>query len=356
MWRPSHALAASPSIIGLDLDLGSIGGRGEALIDGESATLYLHPTPTTRKSFAARARTSERARESAEVFRMQPALTADGTPIAVHINVADPIEIETLDPGSCDGIGLVRTEFLFHGKDKLPDEEDQYLAYRRLAEWSRGKSVTIRTLDAGADKPIPGLTIASESNPFLGMRGVRLSLAKPEPFRVQLRALCRAAVHGAIEVMLPMITVPSELALARRILDEEVAALKAAGVACRRPPLGIMVEVPAAAIAIDAFDAAFYSIGSNDLTQYVMAAARDLDAVAALNDPANPAVLRLIAQVTAHGAATGRKVSLCGDAGGEPKLIKALLNAGLRALSVAPVAIARTKQAIAAVDLSGGLG
>ena len=345
-----------PMIIGLDLDLGSIGGRGEALIDGESATLYLHPTPTTRKSFAARARTSERARESAEIFRMQPALTADGTPIAVHINVADPIEIETLDPGSCDGIGLVRTEFLFHGKDKLPDEEDQYLAYRRLAEWSRGKSVTIRTLDAGADKPIPGLTISGESNPFLGMRGVRLSLAKPEPFRVQLRALCRAAVHGAIEVMLPMITVPSELALARRILDEEVAALKAAGIACRRPPLGIMVEVPAAAIAIDAFDAAFYSIGSNDLTQYVMAAARDLDAVAALNDPANPAVLRLIAQVTAHGAATGRKVSLCGDAGGEPKLVKALLSAGLRALSVAPVAIARTKQAIAAVDLSGGLG
>jgi phosphotransferase system enzyme I (PtsI) len=345
-----------PMIIGLDLDLGSIGGRGEALIDGESATLYLHPTPTTRKSFAARARTSERARESAEIFRMRPALTADGTPIAVHINIADPIEIETLDSGSCDGIGLVRTEFLFHGKDKLPDEEDQYLAYRRLAEWSRGKSVTIRTLDAGADKPIPGLTIAGESNPFLGMRGVRLSLAKPEPFRVQLRALCRAAVHGAIEVMLPMITVPSELALARRILDEEWAALKAAGIACRRPPLGIMVEVPAAAIAIDAFDAAFYSIGSNDLTQYVMAAARDLDTVAALNDPANPAVLRLITQVTAHGVATGRKVSLCGDAGGEPKLVKALLNAGLRALSVAPVAIARTKQAIAAVDLSGGLG
>jgi phosphoenolpyruvate-protein phosphotransferase (PTS system enzyme I) len=345
-----------PMIIGLDLDLGCIGGRGEALIDGESATLYLHPTPTTRKSFAARARTSERARESAEIFRMRPALTADGTPIAVHINIADPIEIETLDPGSCDGIGLVRTEFLFHGKDKLPGEQDQYLAYRRLAEWSRGKSVTIRTLDAGADKPIPGLTIADESNPFLGMRGVRLSLAKPEPFRVQLRALCRAAVHGPIEVMLPMITVPSELALACRILDEEVAALEAAGVACRRPPLGIMVEVPAAAIAIDAFDAAFYSIGSNDLTQYVMAAARDLDAVAALNDPANPAVLRLIAQVTAHGAATGRKVSLCGDAGGEPKLVKALLCAGLRALSVAPVAIARTKQAIAAVDLSGGLG
>jgi phosphoenolpyruvate-protein phosphotransferase (PTS system enzyme I) len=345
-----------PMIIGLDLDLGSIGSRGEALIDGESATLYLEPTSTTRQSFAARARAAERARESAEIFRMRPALTADGTPIAVFINVADPVEIETLDPASCDGIGLVRTEFLFHGKDKLPDEEYQYHVYRRLAQWSRGKTVTIRTLDAGADKPIPGLTIDGETNPFLGMRGIRLSLAKPEPFRAQLRALCRAAVHGAIEVMLPMITVPSELALARRLLDEEVAALKAAGIACRRPPLGIMVEVPAAAIAIDAFDAAFYSIGSNDLTQYVMAAARDLDAVAALNDPTNPAVLRLIAQVAAHGAAIGRKVSLCGDAGGEPKLIKSLLTAGLRALSVAPAALACTKQAIASVDLSGSVG
>ena len=345
-----------PMVIGLDLDLGSIGSRGEALIDGESATLYLDATSNTRKCFAARAKSAERARESAEIFRMQPAVTADGTPIAVFINVADPVEIETLDPGSCNGIGLVRTEFLFHGKDKLPDEEEQYRVYRRLAEWSRGKTVTIRTLDAGADKPIPGLTIDGENNPFLGMRGVRLSLAKPEPFRAQLRALCRAAVHGAIEVMLPMITVPSELMLARRFLDEEVAALKAAGVACRRPALGIMVEVPAAAIAIDTFDAAFYSIGSNDLTQYVMAAARDLDAVAALNDPTNPAVLRLIAQVAAHGVATGRKVSLCGDAGGEPKLIEPLLKAGLRALSVAPAAIARTKQAIAGVDLSGRVG
>jgi phosphoenolpyruvate-protein phosphotransferase (PTS system enzyme I) len=212
--------------------------------------------------------------------------------------------------------------------------------------------VTIRTLDAGADKPIPGLTIDNETNPFLGMRGIRLSLAKPEPFRVQLRALARAAAHGPVEIMLPMVSLASELAAARSYLEEEVAALNAAGVACRLPPLGIMVEVPAAAIAIDQFDAAFFSIGSNDLTQYVMAAARDNHALAALNDPANPAVLRLIAQVAAHGASTGRKVSLCGDAAGEPKHIEALLRAGLRAISVAPSALARAKQAIARVDLS----
>ncbi|MFZ0208352.1 MAG: putative PEP-binding protein, partial [Roseiarcus sp.] len=233
----------------------------------------------------------------------------------------------------------------------LPDQETQYRVYRRLAEWAGGKPVTIRTLDAGADKPIPGLTLEHEANPFLGLRGIRLSLARPEPFRTQLEALCRAAVYGAIEVMLPMVTLPRELELARGHLEQALAELRSAGVECRRPDLGIMVEVPAAAIAVEAFDAAFFSIGSNDLTQYVMAAARDSDVVAALIDPSHPAVLRLIAQVAAHGARVGRKVSLCGDAGGEPKHIEALLGAGLRALSVSPAALGPAKEAIARVDL-----
>jgi phosphoenolpyruvate-protein phosphotransferase (PTS system enzyme I) len=340
-----------PMIVGMELDLGAFGGHREALIDGEFGTLCLDPAPKTRQSFAARALAASRREGTAEVFRARPAVTRDGTPIAVFINVADPVELEALDSASCDGIGLVRTEFLFHGEGRLPDEESQYRVYRRLAEWARGKPVAIRTLDAGADKPIPGLTIDGETNPFLGVRGIRLSLAKPEPFRAQLRAIARAAVHGAVEVMLPMVALPDELAAARRYLDREMEALTAEGVACRRPPLGIMVEVPAAAIAIERFDAAFFSIGSNDLTQYVMAAARDLDAVSALNDPGNLAVMRLIEQVAAHGAATGRKVSLCGDAAGEPRLIPALLTAGLRALSVAPTALARTKEAIASVTL-----
>ena len=268
---------------------------------------------------------------------MRPAVTADGTPIAVCVNIADPAEIDTLDPASCDGIGLVRTEFLFSGKGGLPDEEAQYRVYRRLAEWAArqaGDDPNPRRRRRQAD-PRPDAR-RMRANPFLGMRGIRLSLAKPEPFRTQLRALCRAAAHGAVEVMLPMVTLPGELDSARGYLDEEPYAncgRRASPAAAAE--LGIMVEVPAAAIAIDAFDAAFFSIGSNDLTQYVMAAARDSDAVAALNDPGHPAVLRLIAQVAAHGAATGRKVSLCGDAGGEPRFIEALLRAGLRALSVA---------------------
>jgi phosphoenolpyruvate-protein phosphotransferase (PTS system enzyme I) len=342
-----------PMIVGLDLDLGGIAQRADALIDGASATLTIEPEAATREDFAVRARAATTSRSAADEFRTRPAFTADGTPIAVCINIADPAEVETLDPGTCDGIGLVRTEFLFEDNRGLPDEETQYRAYRRLAEWAAGKPVTIRTLDAGADKPIAGLTLDHEANPFLGMRGIRLSLAKPEIFCTQLRALCRAAAHGPVEIMVPMVALPRELELARGHLEEALSGLQAAGVTCRRPELGIMVEVPAAAITVEAFDAAFFSIGSNDLTQYVMAAARDSDAVAELNDPSHPAVLRLIAQVAAYGARVGRKVSLCGDAGGEPRFIEALLAAGLRVLSVSPAALGSAKEAIARVNLGG---
>jgi phosphoenolpyruvate-protein phosphotransferase (PTS system enzyme I) len=341
-----------PMVVGIDLDVRALRAPGEALIDGESGTLFIAPTLETRQDFVARAAAADRAAIAADSYRVAPAITRDGVRIQVCLNIADPTEIEALDPTSCDGVGLVRTEFLFHGREGLPEEETQYRAYRRLAEWACGKPVTIRTLDAGADKPIPGLTLEGETNPFLGLRGVRLSLAKPEPFRTQLRALCRAAAHGAIEVMLPMVTVSAELLEARRILEEEFETLQARHATCRMPPLGVMVEVPAAAIAVDLLDAAFFSIGSNDLTQYVMAAARDCEALAALSDASHPAVLRLIARVAAHGSAIGRKVSLCGDAGGEPRFIRALLSTGLRSLSVAPAALARTKQAIAELDLS----
>jgi phosphotransferase system enzyme I (PtsI) len=232
----------------------------------------------------------------------------------------------------------------------LPDEDSQYAVYRRILEWAKGKPVTIRTLDAGGDKPIAGLTIDGESNPFLGLRGIRLSLARPEVFRVQLRALSRAAVHGVLKVMLPMIADPSELERAGAMLDAEFAALKAEGIACARPPLGIMVEVPAAALRAEAFGAAFYSIGSNDLTQYTMAAARDIGAVADLNDTSNPAVLALIARTVEAGAKRGVEVSLCGDAAGDTRLTTPLLATGLTTLSVAPVAVGRLKAAIAMVS------
>jgi phosphotransferase system enzyme I (PtsI) len=271
--------------------------------------------------------------------------------VQVLLNVTDVRELDELPPAACDGIGLVRSEFLFGG-DRLPDEETQYRAYRRIVDWAQGRPATIRTLDAGGDKPIAGLGPAGEANPALGLRGVRLSLAYPEVLRVQLRALLRAAVHGPLRIMVPMVTVPAELERVRALLEDELAALTAAGVPVRRPPLGMMVEVPAAALTVELFDAAFFSIGSNDLAQYTTAAARDLGGLAELVRPLHPAVLELVGRVVARCSARGREVSLCGDAAADPALVGVLLACGLRALSVAPAALATTKAAVRGVELA----
>ena len=339
-----------PMIVGLAAAADSMAGR-EALVDAASGEVVLDPTEDTRAAFAARAGRAAVAAAAAATFRQRPALTKDGTAISVNLNAASAVELDGIDPAICDGVGLVRTELMFYGPDGPPNEDAQYEAYRRIVAWAQGRPVTIRTLDAGGDKPIEGVTISGESNPFLGLRGIRLSLRHPALFRTQLRALARAAVHGDLRVMLPMVTVPAELEAARTLLDEALSSLGRDHIAAVRPKLGIMIEVPAAAIAVDHFDADFFSIGSNDLTQYVTAAGRDIGAVADLADPLNPAVMRLIASVAQYSQESGRQVSLCGDAGGEPRVIGALLRAGLRSLSVAPQSVAAVKRAIAAVDL-----
>jgi phosphotransferase system enzyme I (PtsI) len=330
-----------PMVTGLGLVAAE--GHAEAALDGEAGLLLLSPTDADRDALAVR---HAAAAGRAAVPAHGPAVTAAGRRVAVLVNVADLAELDALDPALCDGIGLTRTELLFAGS--LPDEDTQYRAYCRILDWAAGRPVTIRTLDAGGEKSIRGLSGASESNSFLGLRGVRLSLTHPDVFAVQLRALARAAAHGALKVMLPMVTLPTELQASAALLDAAVAELTARGVAARRPPLGIMVEVPAAALTVAHFDAAFFAIGSNDLTQYVTASARDIGAVAALADVRHPAVLRLIAEVAAHGRAVGREVSVCGDAAGDPQMIGLLLAAGIDTLSMAPNAVAAVKAAIAA--------
>jgi len=270
---------------------------------------------------------------------------ANGERVRVLINVAKPEELAGINVEHVDGIGLVRTEFLFHGRDELPDEEEQYRVYRTIAKWAAGRPVTIRTLDAGGDKPITGLTRAGESNPFLGVRGVRLSLRRPEVLMVQLRALARAAVRGNVKVMVPMVAVPEELAQCRELLAQAVHDLLASGVQAALPPLGMMVEVPAAALSIEAYDADFYSIGSNDLLQYLMAASRDEPELSTLASP-GPAFWRLLEDMTAYGRAAQREVSLCGDLASDAQHVPQLLRCGLRTLSVAPAALASVKAAV----------
>ena len=205
--------------------------------------------------------------------------------------------------------------------------------------------MTIRTLDAGGDKPIPADS-GQRDQPFSGVRGFASADAS-RLIQAQLRALSRAAALGTVKVMLPMVTVPAELEAARELLRQSVQELLSAGIPARTPALGMMVEVPAAALCIDRFDADFYSIGSNDLIQYTNAASRDCAGVADLYDSRSPAVLELIERVAAHGLSVGREVSLCGDMAADPALVPLLLDTGLRSLSVPPFALAGVKQAIA---------
>ena len=332
-----------PMIVGVDLS--RIDACDEALLDAHEGSLVLDPDASLRQDFDRR-RAEQAARARADALHVDAdAYTASGERVRVMINVARPDELDAIDPAHVDGIGLVRTEFLFHARERLPDEEEQYRVYSTIAKWAAGRPVTIRTLDAGGDKPISGLTREHETNPFLGVRGVRLSLRRPDILMIQLRALARAAVDGNVKVMVPMVTVADELAQCRIMLAQAVRELLADGVPAKLPPLGMMVEVPAAALSIDAFDADFYSIGSNDLLQYLMAASRDDPELSALASP-GPAFWRVVREMAEHGRAVQREVSLCGDLASDIRHVPQLLKCGLRTLSVAPAALAAVKAAV----------
>lgn len=339
---------AVPMVVGLGASWAEL--AGVLAVDGDAGIVIVEPSPATLSETRRRAVSRREAAADAQRGLVEPAVTRDGTPIQVWLNVAGLDDVAGFPPEACDGIGLTRTEFLVEGA--LDDEERQLALYRELVRWADGRPVTIRTLDAGGDKPIPGYTVDGEANPFLGLRGIRLSLRHPERFGVQLRALARAAADGPVRVMLPMVTGQDEIDAAERLLDGTLEDLRSAGLPHARPQLGAMVEVPAFALAAGQVRADFLSIGSNDLTQYATAASRDDPRVARYADTLHPGVLALIGFVARDGAVDGRSVSLCGDAGADPRLIPALLRTGLRSLSIAPGLVAAAKAAIRTVDLT----
>ncbi len=334
-----------PLVVGLQGDLSSVASGVQALLDADRGCLVIAPSPETCEGARKRMALHDEEDKSAAALLEKPAVTAGGESVSVQINVDEPSILNDISPDAIDGIGLTRTEFLFH-QGHLPDEETQYATYLRIAQWAEGRPVTIRTLDAGGDKPIAGVTVDGESNPFLGVRGLRLSLIRDELFRTQLRALARAAADAPLRVMVPMVTVPEEMARVRDLFDQVLADLANEGVAYGRPPLGMMVEVPAAALMAEQFMADFYSIGSNDLVQYVTACARDNPVLTALADPRNPAVLELIGRTVAAARKRQVDVSLCGDMASDPALVPLLLDCGLRSLSVAPALVGRVKLAV----------
>ena len=354
----SHvAMLARARGIPMVVQLGAIPNAGAtALLDGEGATLELDPSAEQVRIFEKRRESHRKSRASARAILRRPTASWRGEHIKLLINIQRVDDLDDADAQYADGIGLMRTEFLLAGRNDLPDEETQFQAYDAVLRWAGARPVTIRTFDAGGDKPVPGFTQDGEANPFLGVRGLRLCLARPEIFTVQLRALARAAVRGNLKVMFPMVTSADELEAGRKLFAGIVQRLQADGIAAMLPELGIMVEVPAAALAVSSFKASFFSIGSNDLAQYVLACDRSNGALAPLMDPLHPAVLELIARTAEHGRRAGVSVSLCGDMAGDPRCLPALLNCGLRELSVNASALAQIKQTIDRLSSGGSVG
>ena len=324
------------------------------LIDGDAGTITIEPDKAIVAAVEVRYEAQERDRVAARHDAERPAITVDGVRVEVSANIARPEDAARAVEYGADGIGLFRTEFLFMGRDAAPSEDEQADAYRAVARALGGRPLILRTLDAGADKPVDYLAQEPEENPFLGRRGIRLGLANPDVLRVQLRAALRVAAEGhPLSIMFPMVATVAELREARGHLDAVRAELTSAGVQVPDDiPVGVMIEVPSAAIgaATLAKEAAFLSIGTNDLTQYVMAAERGNPAVAELGDSAHPAVLRLIGMTCEAARSHGRWVGVCGEAAADAEIAPILLGLGVHELSVAAPRIPEIKQLVRSLD------
>jgi len=284
-------------------------------------------------------------------------VTRDGVQITLQVKVELPRELEHARAVGAEGIGLLRTEFLFMNRDDLPDEEEQYQALRTFVEGMAGRPVTIRTLDVGGDKLAYSLGghIGPALNPALGLRAIRLSLKRPELLEAQLAAMLRAGAHGEVRILLPMIASVGEVRQVRELLKKLYARLKRQGVkmAAELPKLGVMIEVPGAALAADALstEADFFSIGTNDLTMYTLAIDRGDERVAKLYNPLHPAVLRLIQFTVEAGLRARIPVAVCGEIAGDPRFTALLLGLGVRELSMSAPGLPRVKQRIREINL-----
>lgn len=339
-----------PAVVGLGPSVLSVGEGTPLLLDGSEGTVLVSPDEEAAEHALHERELEVERRRRARHHAHEPAVTKDGTTIEVAANLGGAGEAAGAVELGADGVGLLRTEFLFLGRQEIPGEEEQVQTLTQIADALGGRPLIVRTLDVGADKPLPALAMAAEQNPFLGMRGIRLSLRHPELLAMQLRAILRVAANYPLKVMFPMVATAAEL-------DAALAALSRARTATDvqvAMEVGIMVEVPAAALQADllARPADFFSIGTNDLTQYTMAAERGNEQVGELLTGPQPAVLRLVAETVAGAAAHGRWVGVCGELAGDPAAAVLLVGLGVRELSMAPPLIAEVKQALRSVALA----
>lgn len=323
------------------------------IIDGDAGVMIVDPSPIILAEYGFKQRQGELERGRLARLKNTPAVTLDGQKIALLANIEQPGDTEAAMAVGAVGVGLFRTEFLFMGREgKLPDEEEQYAAYRAAVEGMHGMPVTIRTIDIGADKPLDDRRPDTHLNPALGLRAIRWSLAEPAMFLTQLRAILRAAAHGQVHLLIPMLAHASEIRQTLELIDRARAQLDARGAVHGRVLLGAMIEIPAAALSLRLFlrHFDFLSIGTNDLIQYTLAIDRADESVAHLYDQLHPAVLRLIADTIAEGARQGKAVSVCGEMAGDPAMTRLLLGLGLRSFSMHPSQILQVKQEVLRAD------
>ncbi|EHF2875197.1 phosphoenolpyruvate--protein phosphotransferase [Listeria monocytogenes] len=358
--RTSHSaiMARSleiPAVVGTKEVTASVAKNDIVIIDGLEGNVIIHPTEEQIAHYEKIK--SDFALQQAEWDKLknEKTVSKDGVHVELAANIGTPNDLEGVISNGGGAVGLYRTEFLYMGRDNFPTEEEQFEAYKAVVSGMDGKSVVVRTLDIGGDKTLPYLELPEEMNPFLGFRAIRLCFANEELFRTQLRALLRASVYGNLKIMFPMIATVNEFRQARDILLDEKAKLKAAGTEVSDSiELGIMIEIPAAAVLADQFakEVDFFSIGTNDLIQYTMAADRMNERVSYLYQPYNPSILRLVKMVIDASHKEGKWTGMCGEMAGDQTAVPLLLGLGLDEFSMSASSILKSRSLIKRLDQS----
>ena len=344
-----------PAVVGTDTDITAVFDEKPAILDGFTGTLYIEPDDATNAEMAAKLRETRKRQEALDYLKDRPSLTLDGTRVSLFANLSNVSDLDRVLDSGAEGIGLFRSEFLYLESEDYPTEDEQFAAYKKVAEGMGGKRVVIRTLDIGADKRADYFDLPDEVNPAMGLRAIRICLARPEIFKTQLRAIYRASAYGNVAIMFPMVVSVGEVGEALRIADEVRADLRREGVAFdENAERGLMIETPAAAMISDelAKMADFLCIGTNDLTQYTLAIDRENSRLGHLYDPRHPAILKMIGITVEAAHEAGIPVGICGELGADTSLTETFLRMGLDELSVSAGMVLPLREKVTSLDLS----